>query len=114
MTLYRGVSAGHPDYPNAVNGMAVPSGLEGGHDDPDRHNAGDNDSIFTSWTMSRAVADYHASKDGSGGVVLSREFAPGETVPSPDNFAELEVLVPGVVTGARVEEPLGPGSPSAY
>ncbi|WP_407334176.1 SpvB/TcaC N-terminal domain-containing protein [Enterovibrio sp. 27052020O] len=114
MTLYRGVSAGHPDYPNAVNGMAVPSGLEGGHDDPDRHNAGDNDSVFTSWTMSRAVADYHASKDGSGGVVLSREFAPGETVPSPDSFAELEVLVPGVVTGARVEEPLGPGSPSAY
>jgi RHS repeat-associated protein len=111
ITLYRGVYNGHPDYANAVKGTATPYG---GHDDPEMHNLGDYKCIFTSWSMSKAVANYHANKHGPGGLVLEKKFRWSETVPSPDNFAELEMLVPGVVTGAKVGPPNGPGSPTGY
>lgn len=111
ITLYRGVYYGHPDYKNALKGMAVPAG---GHNDPEAHNGGNYKSIFTSWSMSKAVANYHANKKGIPGVVLTKQFNLTELVPSPDAHFELEMLVPGTVTGAQVGPPSGPGSPTAY
>ncbi len=43
ITLYRGVSVKHPDYPNALNGVATPIG---GHNDPTKHNDGNNKKHF--------------------------------------------------------------------
>jgi len=114
MYLYRGVAFGHPDYANALQGMAVPYGLNGGHSDPEAHNTGSYNSIYTSWSMSRGVADYHANKGKQPGVVLMKKFMLHETVPSPDEHHELEVLVPGIVRGADVQRPLGRGTPTAY
>ena len=102
---------GHPDYLNAKKGMAVPYG---GHNDPDAHNMGDYKSIYTSWSFSRNVADYHANKNGAGGVVLIKRFKLSQTVPSPDGMNEGEMLVPGVVKGAGVTTPLGRGNPTAW
>ena len=113
LTLHRGVHIGHPDFANALNGMAVPRGLNVGSLDADAHNGGAI-SGFTSWSLSLAVANYHANKAGAGGVVLTQQFLSSQTFPSPDNYSELEILVPGIVTGARVSKPSGPGSPTAY
>ena len=74
----------------------------------------DNFSIFTSWALSTRVADYHANKDEPGGIVLQKTTSLSRTVPSPDNFHELEVLIPGIVVGAKVTTPKGPGGRSAY
>ncbi|QLG46780.1 Ig-like domain-containing protein [Costertonia aggregata] len=116
LTLYRGVAANHPDYTNALNGIATPRALMPvGHNSPDAHNGGNTLSIFTSWTLSRSVADYHATKAHPYlGVVLVKRFRLTQTVPSPDNFSELEMLVPGVVKGAQVTKPLGFGTRTAY
>jgi len=97
--LYRRVHADHPDYPNAMMGIATPWG---GHSDPKKHNEGFNQSIFTSWTISKSVAQMWATSNGSGGIILSKKFNISELVPSPDIFREGEILVPGVVTGAEV------------
>ena len=72
MYLYRGVAFGHPDYVNVLQGMVVPAGLNGGHSDAEAHNTGNFNSIYTSWTISRGVADYHANKGGQPGVVLKK------------------------------------------
>ena len=50
VTIYRGVSAEHDYFADAVEGVATPKGLFGGHADPDLHNLGNTNSIFTSWT----------------------------------------------------------------
>jgi RHS repeat-associated protein len=103
VTLYRGVHGKHPDLPNAVNGMAVPRGLDGGHDDANKHNEGNNSSIYTSWTTDKQVARLFAGRRGFGGVILTKKFKKSETVKSNDKFKQKEVLIPGVVTGAKVE-----------
>ncbi|MBK1895626.1 DUF6443 domain-containing protein [Chryseobacterium paridis] len=113
ITLYRGVYNEHPDYMNALKGEARPYSLSG-HDDPERHNGGDFKSLFTSWTLSLGVANYNANKNGPGGVVLIKQIPLNHTVPSPDHYDELEVLIPGVVRGATVIAPTGPGSPRAF
>jgi len=97
ITLYRGVCVGHYDYKNAIKGMAVPLG---GHNDPDSHNWGDTESVFTSWTTNINVARKFANKNGSGGVLLSKEFLIHEVIPSPDKYNEQEILIRGIVTGA--------------
>jgi hypothetical protein len=100
VTLYRGVHYGHPDYKNALLGIATPIG---GHDDPILHNWGDNASVFTSWTVLSSVARIHASKvPPSNGVLLEKRFRLNEIIPSPDKYKEGEFLVPGIVTGASV------------
>ena len=111
ITLYRGVHVGHPDYKNALKGTAVPAG---GNATPEQFNGGNYKGPFTAWSMSRSVANYHANKEGEGGVVLIKQFLMKQTVPSPDNFDELEVLVPGVVKGALPTKPTGPGTRTAY
>jgi hypothetical protein len=102
LSLYRGVPAKHPGHPFALLGAAFPIGGHGGHDDAERHNRGDTNSIFTSWTTDPAVAARMASSEGSGGVVLFKNIPRAQTVPSPDLFNEREVLVVGPVTGAHV------------
>ncbi len=111
VTLYRGVHVGHPDYHNALKGSAVPCG---GEATPAQHNSGNYKSTFTSWTLHRGVAYHHANKQGPGGVVLKKTVKLMATVPSPDIFAELEVLVHGTITGAKVIAPPGSGTPTAY
>jgi hypothetical protein len=96
--LYRGVSDGHPAAADAAQGTARP---RGGHSNPDKHNDGDTESIFTSWTTDESVATTHADKyRGEGGTVLSKEIPNDRLVRSPDNHTESEVLVVGDVTGA--------------
>lgn len=97
--LFRGVYFGHPDYMNALNGIATP---KGGHSDPRRHNWGDNESVFTSWSIFPLTANRFASQNGtkSGGIVLMKLFRISEATPSPDFMREGEVLIKGVVRGA--------------
>lgn len=117
ITLYRGVSANHPDYKNALNGMAVPAMLMPvGHNSAELHNAGNNNSIFTSWSVFKTVANYHASKNAPyAGLVLMKRFRISQTVPSANQFGdEGEVLVPGIVTGAKVMLPNNSGNPTGY
>jgi len=101
ITLYRGVYVGHPDHENALKGMAVP---RGGTATAKQHNEGNNESIYTSWSIYRGVAEKFGGRKGPGGIVLVKSFHISETVPSIDKFQQGEVLIPGVVTGAAVEE----------
>jgi RHS repeat-associated protein len=103
ITLYRGVHGLHPDLENAKKGMAVPRGLNNGHSNPNAHNAGNNNSIYTSWSKSKDVARSFANRKGYGGIVLTKKFKVSQTVPSIDKHKQQEVLVPGIVIGARVE-----------
>ncbi|RKD92656.1 hypothetical protein [Mangrovibacterium diazotrophicum] len=73
--VYRGVATNHPDYPNALLGIATPIG---GHGDPKRHNLGNTYSIFTSWTFDPNIANYYANKSGKPGVVLVYRVPPEE------------------------------------
>ena len=114
ITLYRGVSSDYTTatkremYNNAKFGVAIPLGEEGGHDDPDLHAKGNNNSIFTSWTTDKKVADKFARGSGGKypGVILSKKFKFGEAYPNTSQAAqkanEGEWLVPGIVTGANV------------
>jgi RHS repeat-associated protein len=96
--LYRGVTEGHPGYDEATAGMAFP---RGGHADPALHNIGDTESIFTSWTRHRSMAEWYATKNGNG-VVLKQTFPASRLVRSPDLAGEGEVLVVDEVVRAFV------------
>lgn len=97
--LYRGVHLGHPDYANALLGRATP---RGGHQDPYKHNNGNNRSVFTSWTFLPTIANNFATLGGerNGGIILMKLFKYSEITPSPDMFREGEVLIRGNVNGA--------------
>lgn len=119
ITLYRGVSEGarpHLMYSAARWGVAIPkpileqmgSGgkIEPGHEDPEGHTAGDNMSIWTSWTADPSMARHFATEGGnSNGVILKREFnRKSLVIPKLTGLmGETEYLVPGVVTGASVQ-----------
>lgn len=65
--------------------------------------------------MFRTVADYHANKNGPGGIVLKKVFVLGQYLPNLNYFSsEGEFLVPGAVIGATPMQPLGPGNPTGY
>lgn len=113
ITLYRGVSAGHTDYLNAIKGEAHPYDYYS-TTTPEGHNGGNYKSAFTSWTISPSVANYHANKNGPMGIVLIKRFPLKNTIPSPDEYDELEVLIRGSVYGALPTRPTGPGTPTAY
>jgi len=99
ITLYRGVSDTHPGYKNAIKGIAIP---RGGHSDPGLHNSHDTKSIFTSWSTERWVAeDWALDNKTNHGIVLEKRFKRSSFVGSPDASGESEVLVPGIVVGAK-------------
>jgi hypothetical protein len=102
VTVYRGVHPKHPDLPSALQGRANPIG---GHADATLHNAGNNQSVFTSWTTDRATAfDFAVGKysgfDDAGGVLLQQRVPRSSLIKSPDAFGEFEVLRSGPVSGA--------------
>ncbi len=98
ITLYRGVSADHPGFANAENGIVEPYG---DHGDLDAHVMGLTGSGYTSWSMFRAVANEFA---GSGGIVLTADIPVSRaTVNQSDPFGEYEVFVSGSVSGAQVD-----------
>jgi len=77
----------------------------GGHSDPARHNGGDTDSEFTSWTTDPGIAYDAATEYGPGGIVLE---IPADSVNGiighQDLYGESEVLVQGPVSGASVTD----------
>ena len=97
--LYRGVYVDHPDYANALLGKAFP---RGGDASPYEHNRGNNNSVYTSWTIYPEVADKFGGRKGPGGVVLTKSFPISKVVPSDDKYKQGEVLVKGPVSGAIV------------
>lgn len=99
--LYRGVPEGHPGYEDAANGTARP---RGGHSDPARHNGGNTQSVYTSWSTNLDEVALDAASEGNGpGIVLripNQDTLGYMRVDSPDIYGESEVLIEGVVTGA--------------
>ncbi|GEM_PF-3743233 len=95
--LFRGVHAQHPDLSNAKMGIATPIG---GHENPTRHNRGDNHSVFTSWTNDIFWANKFAYRRGIGGIILMKRFKTSELIYSQDRFYQGEILIKGIVTGA--------------
>ncbi|MDF5755100.1 RHS repeat-associated core domain-containing protein [Spongiactinospora sp. TRM90649] len=107
--LYRGVPEGHWFYGLALRGIAVP---RGGHTDPARHNGGNTQSVFTSWTTDLdGVARDAADEFGPPGIVLRinrRSVAANRVFDSPDIYDESEVLIAGVQGGAEISIGRGP------
>jgi len=102
--LYRGVTEGHHAYDDALQGTAMPGNLLG-HRDGVLHSAGmTENSMLTSWTTDRSVAQRFATNGASGrGVILETtlEQQAHRTVQGLD-LGESEVLLQGIVTGCRV------------
>ena len=98
--LYRGVHDEHPGFAEALVGIARP---RGGHEDPMLHNSWDTKSEFTSWTTNREVAVEGAADQN--GVVLEKWFPKSAWLRTPDKQAEDEILIKGLVTGAKVTRP---------
>lgn len=110
MTLFRGVHGKHPDLANAYMGMAIPWG---GPFSAKDHNAGHNNSMYTSWTTSIDMANYSASRRGSGGIILKQSF-PVSRLSFFDRHGEGEIQVFGPVMGAQKIKPWNPGSWTPY
>ncbi|WP_159102993.1 DUF6443 domain-containing protein [Flavobacterium sp. B17] len=115
ITLYRGVSANAGiAYDEALLGIATANGFRfsfGGipHSNMGLHAGGDNNSIWTSWTPLKSVAErFGIGRSKVGGVLLTKEFRIGEAIPNTSFMAreyysdEYEFLVPGIVVGAQV------------
>jgi len=67
---------------------------------PRLHNAGDNASVFTSWTTDYSTAVNFATGSGSSGVVLRQTVPRFSLIRSLDDFLEFEVLRQGPINGA--------------
>jgi RHS repeat-associated protein len=106
--LYRGVSAKHPTLKDAKEGRVIPGDVNG-KVSANAHNLGGqaDKSPFTSWTRDPKVAEFHAGKDGPGGVVLRVPTgAPPSSASwswqwSPDIYGEQEVLLRGIRIGVE-------------
>ncbi|QIY92400.1 DUF6443 domain-containing protein [Chryseobacterium gallinarum] len=110
ITLFRGVHGKHPDLINAYMGSAIPWG---GPATALQHNRGDNYSMFTSWTTSIEMANYSASRRGSGGIILKQTF-PISRLSFFDRHNEGEVQVFGPVFGAQKIKPWSSGTWTPY
>jgi hypothetical protein len=87
----RGVNAGHPKLPEAVEGRAEPLG---GHSDPALHNGGNPHSEFTAWSTDPGIVYGPAMEYGPEGVVLRIPAEGANIVPSlQDIYGESEVLI---------------------
>lgn len=110
ITLFRGVHGKHPDLANAYMGMAIPWG---GPFSAQEHNFGQNNSMFTSWITSIDMANYSASRRGSGGIILKQSF-PVSRLSFFDRHGEGEVQVFGPVFGAQKISPWNGGIWTPY
>jgi hypothetical protein len=111
MTLHRGVNESSPAFANATNGVVVP---RGGTATAAEHNAGNTQSLFTSWTPNVEVAQNYALRPSGNGVVLSTTVPKTSIVPSPSlknvvlkpsgkYVNEQEVLLKGTIKGCKVQ-----------
>lgn len=100
------MGAGHHAYREALNGEAWPGDILG-HSDSVLHARGlTEESALTSWTTDRSVAEERMKRHGGGeGVILrtTLEEQASRVVPGPNDLGESEVLLRGIVGGARVE-----------
>jgi RHS repeat-associated protein len=118
VTLYRGVSSEAKGflYFYASQGIAIPRGFEqvattwGPHSDIEAHTGGDNLSIWTSWTTDKTVAydfatgnAFYNNENRIPGIILTKQFRVTEVIPNPYTLGESEWLVPGIVSGAKIE-----------
>lgn len=115
ITLYRGVSSygkngPKPQYFEALDGIAIPNGIRNGiaHSNMDDHAMGDNESIWTSWSINIGTAMNFAKGPlgNSSGVILTKRFKIGtEAVPNTSGTTKMmqegEWLVPGIITSAE-------------
>ena len=99
--LFRGIHAFHPQIEKAKLGIVEPWG---GHDNPLKHNMGDNRSVYTSWTSNIFVALQFAKGKNKKqiGVILAKTFDKKVVIPSPDKFQQGEFLIKGNVYGCLV------------
>jgi hypothetical protein len=127
VTLYRGVNSKHPAYGLALAGIAKPGlmvwEIWKHASTPEEHSTlhgATLNSFFTSWSLNFLVAENYALRDQvikgtlSNGVVLKKDVLVSRTIPMPpklwqivhpvtgQEFPEEEVLVRGVVRGAKV------------
>jgi len=98
--LYRGVSGNHVKFKEALKGIVRP---KGGDKTASQHNRGETDSIYTSWSTERWVAEDWALTDNpKQAVILEKEFKISELVYSPDFSFESEKLIIGEILYAKV------------
>lgn len=98
ITVFRGVCQTHAHYYLAKEGIVIPRNLLG-TTDIDVHNYGTSNSALTSWTRDKSVAETHAGQEG----VILEVTVPGNRLGwSPDVWYEQEVLVRGLVCGAKI------------
>jgi hypothetical protein len=107
--LYRGVASGSPHHREAqTHGSCTPRGSDEGHGLSRWHSGGDTDSVFTSWTATRDVAEGYARSSPNGvGVVLEISFAEDVAATHQyfyqgDRLGEDEYLIMGTIRGVRV------------
>jgi hypothetical protein len=100
VTVYRGVTEGHPGIGDASVGTAYP---RGGHSDPEMHTLGNTESVFTSWTTDPGTAKWFATRWGDGGFMLELRIPKSRLITSPAAWmmGEFEVLIEGPVLNAE-------------
>jgi hypothetical protein len=107
--IYRGVDWEHSKYDDALEGRAVP---RGGHSDPARHNAGNSESVYTSWTTDYEGVALDAAELGNGpGIVMrhrKRDVEDRLIYGPQDVYGESEILIQGVIEGAETSINRGP------
>jgi hypothetical protein len=107
ITVFRGVPRDHPRFFLASHGLVVPRNPFGLRD-IDSHNFGSAKSAFTSWTRTRSIGVTYAEPDG----ILLEASLPGNRLQwSPDIWMENEVLIEGIVAGAKVTKIVKSNSP---
>ncbi|AZB11345.1 hypothetical protein EG344_22160 [Chryseobacterium sp. G0162] len=70
--------------------------------------------MYTSWSTSISVANYSASRRGSGGIILKQTFHISRLSFYNRHRGEQEVQVFGPVHGAQVIKPWGAGTWTPY
>jgi hypothetical protein len=112
VTVFRGIPRDHPRYHLAYQGIVIPRNPFGSQN-IDAHNYGSSKSAFTSWTRSKSVGITYAEPNG---IVLEASLPGVRLMWSPDVWYENEVLVQGIVCGAKVHiidsPPVSPSHPS--
>ena len=110
--LYRGVNESHVGFEDALKGVAKP---KGGDATPTKHNLGNTNSEYTSWTTNQDVAINYAKRPEGNGVVLQKTASNSDLVKSPSVKSvnliqspgkvvnESEVLMHGVIKNCSIK-----------